>query len=141
MDGSLVTVAHYHSAIELGLARAQLQAAGIPAFASSETLGTGSGELALRVPASEVERARELLGLDPAADGAPAEPSARCFVCGSANVETAAGPLLVRVAALLLSQLVPLPKTASIGRRYRCGVCGQRWREGQEAEGKIPSIG
>ncbi len=138
MAESLIHIATYSSPIEADLARARLEAEGIPAVVDNGRL---------LVPESAAEDAHALLTEEAAdaeaayteASGPPA-PELRCPVCGTTQVVAEPGSLLVRIALLLIGQFVPLGDQ-STGRRLRCEICTYRWREGEDADGRVPSIG
>jgi hypothetical protein len=72
MEEKLVTVAVFQTPYEAGLAKAKLEASGIPAFVADEfTIGSNPlysnalGGVKVQVPASCAEEASELLAVNP----------------------------------------------------------------------------
>lgn len=130
MPARLTQIASFSSGIAAQLARARLEAAGIPSFLTNELGSIAGGGVGLQVSESDVARARELLAgpAHPASSG-PAEPpaeagSGRCIICRSTKIESVDWPLPLRVLRSLLLMVLPLPAEWFSGGRTRCGNCG-----------------
>jgi hypothetical protein len=142
-----VIIAQYSSPVEARLARAQLEAEGIPIFVDNEPsdpMVVGLQMIRICVPEDRVEQARAVLGA--AASAIAGEPRVEvtqqhCPICGTGQITEERGSPLTRIALLLLGQFVPLPEGSGGRRRLRCEVCAYRWREGDDAEGRVPTIG
>jgi len=87
----LVTVDGYRIAFEAEMARAFLEASGIPAFVNdAETvtmdwlLGNAVGNIKLQVSASRVEEAKALLSNRPRTEAPTEEAGLECLSCGAA---------------------------------------------------------
>ena len=137
MIDELATVARYSRPIDAQLAKAQLEARGIPGFLLNEagaSIGGGT-EIDLQVPAEYVQAAGELLGRGRRRQSAAEVHSAtdtegdpeRCLICRSTLSEPGAGSLLLRILRGILLQLVPLPPQWLESRKRTCATCGHQW--------------
>jgi len=121
MSDSLVTVRGYSTLIAAEIARAKLEACGVFAVVPDhlsvgivgELIGGHSG-IRLQVPASQLERARELLELEAErthADPTRSLPTCSCPACGAPISRSSRWRMLARWRAL------------------RCAACGRDPRE------------
>lgn len=128
----MITIARYSLPIEAQIARASLEAAGIPAFIADEhtinmnwLYSDALGGVRLQVPAAHAEEALALLQADHSAavtSEQPADETPRCRQCGSANLrERRPGRRL----AFLFWILVNIPLWP-VRRRMECADCGAR---------------
>ncbi len=149
MEDSLTTVAEFDSAMEAGLAKARLEANGVQAFLSNETVGeypSGAGAIALKVSESDLSRAIALLrgeeqeeeGIESPLDWREHEPDERCPVCEGSLVNTSRPAWPFRLLRLVLSMFLPLPDRAFATDRRSCGICGYSWRTGEFAVTGVP---
>lgn len=132
----LTTIASFREAYAAHIARARLEAEGIPAFVTDEHLvgvqplyADALGGVKVRVPADYAERARRIVAEDRSSDlrGVVKQrpgrsPARRCPECGSGSVERA---VVSRV-----------PRAAARGGRFAavvwitersCEECGATW--------------
>ena len=148
----LVSIASFDDLGIASLARARLEAAGIPCFLTNEYLvglnwlyTRAVGGVELKVPTAEAEEARELLSQDFSAqdlqnlqewqelqelnDEIPPEalelltPPPSCPHCGSSDIQD--NSLRRPLGALSLLTGIPLPFAP---RWSKCRNCGKRWR-------------
>ena len=130
MTARLTQIASFSSGIPAQLARARLEAAGIPSFLTNEFGSIAGGGVGLQVSESDADRARELLTAPQRpATSSPAKPSEdaevdRCIMCRSTDIESVDWALPLRVLRSLLLMVVPLPAEWLTGSRTRCGNCG-----------------
>jgi len=120
----LVEVASYALSMDALLARARLEAAGIPAFVHHANwvdvmpiLASATGGASVMVPPQEAERALEVL-----APGV--SPANLCPECGSREIETRRGSLWPSAILTILIEFPP----ARTRPRNRCRACGHAWR-------------
>ena len=140
MSDRLVTIARFSTPIEAQLARARLEAEGIPCYLANEAhaqMNGGLGGVQLQVAEGNAQSASEALRQDDSATGGLSALEAneaneaellRCIVCQSSLIEAKQPPLLVRILRGLLLQIVPLPPEWFESGRRRCGVCGHEWK-------------
>ncbi len=134
MDDRLVTVARFARAIDAQLAKARLEADGVPCHLLNEASAQldGSGGVDLQVPTELARAASELLaelGLERRAGVAEPDAEApRCLVCRSSLLQATRPSLVVRLLRGLLLQILPLPPEWLQSRSLTCGVCGHVWR-------------
>ena len=134
---ALVTVATFRDPASAHVARARLEAEGIPAFVADDNLlqidwvmSNAVGGVKLRVPAPYADDARAALAVDASAELAatdaargPEPESARCPACGSPAIE----PLGIERRSKALSLMVGVPFGFRRG-VWRCATCDHRWR-------------
>lgn len=122
-----MTVKSFRTPIEAHLARSVLENEGIEAFVRDEYsiglrpyLSPSMGGVRLDVPEEDLERARALLDVPPAA----ADPKL-CPECGgeAAPVTDPTGYF-----AAILSTLFIMVPSYPLRQRFRCGKCGHEWR-------------
>lgn len=130
-----IVVATFPTPVEAHLARASLEAAGIPAAVENEHLAgiqwlyaSAIGGVRVTVAASEAEEAAAVLRAVGPASAPATVADARdegdaCPRCGA----DAGPPPRTRRRFRALSLLVGVPFSTSPGRR-RCAACGHRWR-------------
>lgn len=124
MSDELRQIATFGNALAAQLARARLEAEGIPAFLTNEHGSSAGGGVGLQVAESDVARARELLGAStPTRRSADGEPLT-CLMCRSPELESMDWPLPLRLLRSLLLMAVPLPSEWFEGSRLRCRNCG-----------------
>ncbi len=137
MSDRLVTIARFSTPIEAQLAKARLEAEGIPCYLANEAhaqMNGGLGGVQLQVAEGLAQSASEVLRQDDSTTGGFSALEAneaellRCIVCQSSLIEAKQMPLLVRMLRGLLLQIVPLPPEWFESRRRRCGVCGHEWK-------------
>jgi len=137
MEDQLATVARYSRPIDAQLAKAQLEARGIPSYLRNEASASigGGAEVDLQVPAEYAVAAAELLGRGQRRQARVAARVAadavadleRCLICRSTLAEPGAGSLLLRILRGILLQLVPLPPQWLESRKRTCSTCGHEW--------------
>lgn len=132
----MITIARYSLPLEAQIARASLEAAGIPAFIADEhtinmnwLYSDALGGVRLQVPEAHAEEALALLAADHSAEvveevaPVPEEP-VRCRRCGGENLQ----PIRPgRRIAFLLWLLISIPLWPVRARR-ECQDCGARQR-------------
>jgi hypothetical protein len=143
MVDQLATVASYSRPIDAQLAKAQLEARGIPSFLRNEASASigGGTDVDLQVPAEYVQAASELLGtarrrhsaVEASAPAGSVEELERCLICRSTLAEPSAGSLLLRILRGIVLQLVPLPPQWLESRRRTCATCGHEWVAGSSS--------
>jgi len=146
MLDELVTISKFLSLGEAKLAQGKLVSAGISAFVCDENMhamnwhmGMALGGIRLQVPDSQVVRALEVLddfepeetdaqGLEDGDDD-DMEEVACCPECESLEIRevTSANPRQIA----LWSAAIPFPEPPEVIRRWKCLMCGYRWREAE----------
>jgi Putative prokaryotic signal transducing protein len=143
----LITISKFFTLGEAKLAQGKLVSAGISAFVCDENMhalnwhiGMALGGIRLQVPDSQVVRALEVLDdFEPEDPGVFVESGeeeeemeevACCPECESLEIREISTPNPRQIA--LWSSAIPFPETsAESSRRWKCLMCGYRWREAE----------
>jgi len=142
---SLVPIASYPDAPAAYVARARLEAEGIPAFVLDEHIvgvawlwSQALGGVKLQVDAADAARAREILTTDAAeAESSqagvppegPEDAAERCPACGAPEVARDHLAHRSRALSLLVGWIGGIAVPFGLSRRRRrCRVCGARWK-------------
>lgn len=136
MSQQLVVIAQFRDLPSAGLAQATLEASGIRCFLDNQyTIGinwlysNALGGVKLRVMEADAEKARDILQNqmdsshfvdDPADERLP---ESVCPKCGSTEIKS----IDYKRRFSALSLLVGFPLLI-FGKRYRCKICGHRWK-------------
>ena len=122
-----MTVGTYSTAYEANLVKAELEAFDVDAvLADDNTVSINwlwsdmLGGVKVRVPESERDEARRIMGL---AVGDPAEPLGECPVCGSSKSHY----FLDKRGSFLTWLLVGVPIVPTFSKRV-CDDCGAKWK-------------
>jgi tetratricopeptide (TPR) repeat protein len=128
----LVTIATFSQPLEAHVMRTKLEAEGIWSFVADEGIVTMNwlytnvvGGVKLQVRKRDVERARDILGLDAEDTEFDDAEELRCPNCNASDVRYEKYATRGVFASWLLLQF-PLP---FLKRKWKCGECGYEWKE------------
>ena len=130
MPEQLVTVGTYSTPYEANLVKAELEAFDVDAvLADDNTVGMNwlwsnmLGGVKVRVPESEIDEARRVLGLESGEAPESAESAGICPVCGSAKSQA----FVDKRGSFLTWLVIGVPVFPALSRRV-CDECGARFK-------------